>query len=57
MNDALDIPEACLADARLVLDAQDAETSRLADRWPCRTWRAAVKAVMAEQNHDEIQRA
>lgn len=53
MNDVLDIPEACLADARRVLATQDPETSRLADRWPCRTWRAAIKAVMAHINDQE----
>ena len=42
------IPAACLADARRVLDAQDPVVSRLAERWPARMWRAALKVAQAE---------
>ncbi len=42
------IPAACLADARRVLSAQDPDVSQLAERWPARVWRAALKVAMAE---------
>ena len=47
------IPAACLADARRVLAAQDADVSQLAERWPARVWRAALKVVQAEMEHME----
>lgn len=42
------IPTACLADARRVLAEQNPDTSTLADCWPVRMWRAAIKAVLDE---------
>jgi len=43
------IPAACLEDARRVLAEQDPDASQLAERWPARQWRAALKVVQDEQ--------
>lgn len=50
----LHIPAACLEDARRVLAAQDADVSQLAERWPARMWRAALKVAMAELNQEAV---
>lgn len=48
------IPAACLEDARRVLATQDADVSQLAERWPARVWRAALKVAMAELNQETV---
>src|SRR3546814_10795527 len=46
------IPAHCLADARRVLAAQDPEVSQLAQHWPARIWRAAIKVAAAERSEE-----
>jgi len=47
------VPPNCLEDAHHVLSAQDPEVSRLAERWPSRVWRAAMKVVSSQLNKKE----